>query len=94
MTPSGTVSTHPQHAGWMQSSSSPCLTCFGRWLRRTSPYVLVAQGALDPLNDARARAAMFGRIGKEVTVDLLELGHCPHDEGAEEVAAAIERWLP
>jgi len=55
--------------------------------------VLVAQGAKDPLNDAPARAAVFGRISPRVSVDLLDLGHCPHDEGGELVAASIDNWL-
>lgn len=55
--------------------------------------VLVAQGAKDPLNDAPARAAIFGRISPRVSVDLLDLGHCPHDEGGELVAASIDAWL-
>lgn len=56
--------------------------------------VLIAQGALDPLNDAPTRAAMFGRIRTGVTVDLLQSGHCAHDESPDLVAAAIEKWLP
>jgi len=56
--------------------------------------VLIAQGALDPLNDAKLRASMFANINPErVTVNLLPLGHCPMDEGSSEVAAAILRWL-
>lgn len=55
--------------------------------------VLVAQGALDPLNDAKARANMFGRISPRVSVTLLPLGHCAMDEGPKETAAAIQAWL-
>ena len=55
--------------------------------------VLVAQGALDPLNDAKARALMFGRISPRVSVALLPLGHCAMDEGPKESAAAIQSWL-
>lgn len=55
--------------------------------------VLVAQGAKDPLNDSPTRAAIFGRISEQVTVDLLDLGHCPHDEGAELVADSMLQWL-
>ena len=29
-----------------------------------------------------------------VTVELLDAGHCPHDEAPEQVAAAIARWWP
>lgn len=42
--------------------------------------ILIAQGALDPLNDARSRAASFAQIRSGIKTDLLELGHCPMDE--------------
>ena len=59
--------------------------------------VLISQGALDPLNDAPARAAMFGQIRTHdaqhpIKVDLLQLGHCPMDESAEGVAMSIRNW--
>jgi hypothetical protein len=41
---------------------------------------LIAQGALDPLNDAKARAKSFANIRNDIDVSLLELGHCPMDE--------------
>jgi hypothetical protein len=45
------------------------------------------QGALDPLNDAKGRAAELGRLCPEyVTVQLLQAGHCPHDEVPDQVA--------
>lgn len=56
--------------------------------------VLIAQGALDPLNDAPTRAAMFGRIREGVAVELLQSGHCAHDETPDLVADAIVKWLP
>ena len=47
--------------------------------------VLIAQGALDPLNDAKSRAKQFEAIRSGVTVDLMQLGHCPMDEAPIEV---------
>ena len=54
--------------------------------------VLIAQGALDPLNDAVARAKAFAAIRDDVAVELLQLGHCPMDEGAPQVASCIMQW--
>ena len=42
--------------------------------------VLIAQGALDPLNNAPGRAQSFENIRQGVTVDLTPSGHCPMDE--------------
>ena len=108
--------------------------------------VLICQGALDPLNDAKSRAAMFQIVrdsnnnsnknsnnsnnsnsnknsnnsnnsnsnknsnnssnsnsNKEdsqedgshngITVDLLELGHCPMDENAVLVSLSMKTWM-
>jgi len=54
--------------------------------------VLVTQGALDPLNDAPDRAAKFKAIRTGIDVDLLDLGHCPHDENGTAVAQSISEW--
>ena len=40
--------------------------------------VLVAQGVLDPLNDARTRAKLLRELRSGVTVIPLDAGHCPH----------------
>ena len=45
--------------------------------RFTGP-VLVAQGILDPLNDASSRAKMLGDLRNGITVTPLHAGHCPH----------------
>ena len=54
--------------------------------------VLIAQGALDPLNDAVTRAAQFGAIRDRVQVELLQLGHCPMDEDPKQCAQAVLKW--
>ena len=54
--------------------------------------VLIAQGALDPLNDAKSRARQFELVREGVSVDLLQLGHCPMDEGPEQVGSSIKKW--
>jgi hypothetical protein len=60
--------------------------------RKYTGPVLIAQGALDPLNDAKSRARQFESIRPGVTVDLLDLGHCPMDEGPQLVAKSVIRW--
>merc|ERR1712146_825858 len=54
--------------------------------------VLIAQGVLDPLNDAKKRANQFESVRDKVSVDLLQLGHCPMDEGPEQVGDSIKKW--
>lgn len=55
--------------------------------------VLICQGALDPLNNSTRRSELFSAIRSGVTVDLLQLGHCPMDEDASEVGKSIEKWM-
>lgn len=55
--------------------------------------VLICQGALDPLNNSTRRAELFAKIRPGVTVDLLQLGHCPMDEDPVIVSSSIERWM-
>ena len=45
--------------------------------------VLVAQGVLDPLNNATDRANLFESIRGDIEVERLQLGHCPMDEDPE-----------
>jgi pimeloyl-ACP methyl ester carboxylesterase len=61
----------------------------GRWM---GP-VLVAQGMLDPLNDAKTRATMLGDLREGITVTPIDAGHCPHDELPKDVANAIDAWM-
>jgi len=58
------------------------------WLinERIRAPVMVLQGALDPLNDAKGRAAELEQLCPDyVTKVLLQAGHCPHDEVPEQV---------
>ncbi len=61
-------------------------------LREYTGPVLIAQGALDPLNNAPARAKQFEGIRPGVWVRLLDLGHCPMDEGPGQMAASVVEW--
>lgn len=55
---------------------------------------LVLQGALDPLNDAKKRAADLARLCPgNASVTLLQAGHCPHDELPAEWNAAVAQLL-
>jgi pimeloyl-ACP methyl ester carboxylesterase len=55
---------------------------------------LVLQGALDPLNDSKKRAADLARLcPANATVQLLQAGHCPHDELPGEWNAAVAQLL-
>ena len=55
--------------------------------------VLISQGVLDPLNDAKARAYQFQSIRQGIDIDLLQLGHCPMDENPVIVANSITSWF-
>lgn len=55
--------------------------------------VLVAQGFLDPLNDAKGRAMNLEKLRDGITVNPINGGHCPHDELPEEIGEAIAKWM-
>ena len=56
--------------------------------------VLVAQGMLDPLNDAKTRANQIQSMRPtSITLSPLNAGHCPHDELPEEMAGIITQWM-
>jgi pimeloyl-ACP methyl ester carboxylesterase len=55
--------------------------------------VLIAQGILDPLNDAKGRAQMFCDLRSGIDMHEIQGGHCPHDELPDEVAKAVISWL-
>lgn len=55
--------------------------------------VLVPQGILDPLNDAKDRANCFESLRSGISVDRINAGHCPHDELPAEIAASIGAWM-
>ena len=51
--------------------------------------VLVLQGALDPLNDAVKRAEQIVAACPQTELQMLQAGHCPHDEVPLEVNRGI-----
>jgi pimeloyl-ACP methyl ester carboxylesterase len=55
--------------------------------------VLIAQGVLDPLNDAAGRMKGFGALRNGITTDPISAGHCPHDELPKEVALSMAKWM-
>lgn len=55
--------------------------------------VLVAQGILDPLNDALGRAESLGKLRSGITVSKIDGGHCPHDELPDIIANEITSWI-
>lgn len=65
-------------------------------LREYEGPVLLAQGILDPLNNATQRADDFefirGLNKKNVQVERLNLGHCPMDEDGMLAANTILNW--
>jgi len=56
---------------------------------------MVFQGVNDPLNDARGRAEQMRRLvgEEELRVELVEAGHCPHDEVPELFNAAVDAFF-
>lgn len=54
---------------------------------------LVLQGAKDPLSNAVQRAKDIEANCQNVTVTLLEAGHCPHDEVPERVNAELLKFV-
>ena len=56
---------------------------------------LILNGALDPLNDASKRARdLAARCNpRNVSMTLLQAGHCPHDEAPADVNAALMEFI-
>lgn len=54
---------------------------------------LVLQGVLDPLNDAKGRAAQLEALCPNARAVLLQAGHCPQDEQPQAVNAALLQWI-
>ena len=64
------------------------------WLvTRFGGETLVLTGRLDPLNDAGGRAASLAALCSNATVQLLECGHCPHDELPTEFGEAVTGFV-
>jgi hypothetical protein len=55
--------------------------------------ILMAQGILDPLNDAKGRAEQLGTLRSGITISQLQGGHCPHHEIPQAVASSISEWM-
>ena len=55
--------------------------------------VLVTQGILDPLNDAKGRAILLKAAWRDVEVVEIEGGHCVHDERPQETSKAIAQFV-
>lgn len=56
--------------------------------------LLVYQGALDPLNSSSDRAEKIRNEYPEGTwVEKRQLGHCPHEEDAENFASTVSQWI-
>ena len=53
---------------------------------------LILQGALDPLNDAKRRAADLSAACPNAELVLLDAGHCPHDEVPDRVTDELVRF--
>ena len=59
----------------------------------TAPLLLI-WGLHDPwINGERRRAAFLRHVPAGTTEQLLQAGHCPHDEVPEQVNAALLQWL-
>lgn len=55
--------------------------------------VLIAQGILDPLNNATDRMNRYHALRDGIDVAPIQAGHCPHDELPREVAKSIADWM-
>ena len=65
---------------------------FNDIFRKFTGPILIAQGVLDPLNDAKERAYQFQAIRQNITIDLIDAGHCPFDENPTSVSKSILQW--
>lgn len=92
---SGSKLPPPRTANELLSSSSVGTNDDGSGKKEgvfTGP-VLVAQGMLDPLNDAKGRASLLQGLRRDVTVTPINGGHCPHDELPKDMAVAMANWM-
>ncbi|BBN19275.1 hypothetical protein MPTK1_8g09280 [Marchantia polymorpha subsp. ruderalis] len=63
------------------------------YLDRYDGNVLVIQGMRDPLHNSSLRASMLQAYCKNVSIQYVNAGHCPHDEVPEEVNSILVSWL-
>ncbi|XP_024537101.1 uncharacterized protein LOC112348561 isoform X1 [Selaginella moellendorffii] len=54
---------------------------------------LIVQGIFDPLQNAFRKARALQACCKDITVSIVNAGHCPHDEVPEEVNRIISGWV-
>lgn len=64
-----------------RSHSSPSLSVLCRHL--------ALQGGLDPLNDAKGRTRDLAALCPDAMVNVIDAGHCPHDEQPEKVCVVV-----
>ena len=65
---------------------------FNDLFRKFTGPILIAQGILDPLNNAKERAFQFQAIRQNITIDLIDAGHCPFDEQPLLLVKSIKQW--
>ncbi|KAL2609295.1 hypothetical protein R1flu_027868 [Riccia fluitans] len=63
------------------------------YLDRYDGNVLIVQGIRDPLHNSSLRASMLQAYCKNVSIQYVNAGHCPHDEVPEEVNSILISWL-
>eukprot|EP00250_Pteridium_aquilinum_P010449 c19396_g1_i1 orf=104-2725(+) len=63
------------------------------FLDRYKGKVYVIQGAKDPLSNSTQRKALFESYCSNAVVQLVDAGHCPHDEIPDKVNKLIMDWL-
>ncbi|CAM6095775.1 unnamed protein product [Calypogeia fissa] len=55
--------------------------------------ILIIQGMRDPLHNSSKRASMLQAYCKNVSIQYVNAGHCPHDEVPEDVNSILTTWL-
>ncbi|CAM6084786.1 unnamed protein product [Calypogeia fissa] len=63
------------------------------YLDRYKGDILIIQGMRDPLHNSSKRASMLQAYCKNVSIQYVNAGHCPHDEVPEDVNSILTTWL-
>ncbi len=72
----------------------PAPTPLSTLLREYGGPKMVFQGVQDPLNDAAGRADQMKRlVGAQLRMELVDAGHCPHDEVPDRFNAAVDAFV-